>query len=706
MKKINILMIFVSVAVIICLPGIFLFAASASVSDNNFSELTCGSDPSLLAAKLKQAMISSMEKKVLENLETAIQTGGCRYLTKYYRANSMPLLETVTAQTDSATQYSETNTQVQGVDEADFIKNDGSYIYIVSAGRFHIIDAWPPEKSHEISFFKIEGTPEKMFVSNSRAFIYSSLNQPAASPYIKKPFDYPPLKKPLLKITVLDISDVTKIALIREMYFPGSYVNSRLIGNAVHTVVAFPELTVKGVKYWPEALEFFCDYNNFKTEFDPLYNNREAFIRFVFEMLLKKNKALIIEADITNMLPAIEDISYNDGQQSFKKTILCNSSRFYIPSEIKGSELVSIFSTGIDTNTYLNSTTILGRPGALYASNSAFYVASKNSYYKTLKWPFNQKFYESTTVYKFKLNNKQFSSKYVGKGVVKGRILNQFSMDEYEDCLRIATTTGHLPSPDAHNTVSILKHVGGQLSIVGQIDNIAPSEDIRSVRFDKDKGFVVTFKKTDPLFVLDLSDPYNPNIAGELKIPGFSTYMHRIDDKHLLSIGYDAKDNGSFAWFQGIMLQIFDISNMKNPQLVHKEIIGTRGSTSDATANHLAFNYFKPKNLLAIPMVICEGQGSNWSYGSEMSFSGLMVYEVTPQEGFTYLGGVSHQEKEKNGYSSCSNWWTNPNSKVKRSIFMDDYVFSVTKDEIKVNSVSELGSDFGNDISVISLKDK
>jgi len=236
--------------------------------------------------------------------------------------------------------------------------------------------------------------------------------------------------------------------------------------------------------------------------------------------------------------------------------------------------------------------------------------------------------------------------------------------------------------------------LSGDLVPVGTIDNIAPTEDIRSVRFNGDKGFIVTFKKTDPLFTVDLSNPYDPKILGELHIPGFSTYIHLMDDNHLLSIGYDGDDQGNFSLFQGIILQIFDISDMRYPILTHKEVIGTRGTTSEAATNHLAFNYFKPKDLLAIPMAKCEGESGGRYYGDVMTFNGLMIYKATTDQGFTYLGGVDHGEQ-----SSCSNWWTNSNSQVKRSIFMDDYVFSVTEEEIRVDMLSELGED----ISVIDL---
>jgi hypothetical protein len=272
--------------------------------------------------------------------------------------------------------------------------------------------------------------------------------------------------------------------------------------------------------------------------------------------------------------------------------------------------------------------------------------------------------------------------------------LNQFAMDEHDDHLRIATTTGHVPSPDVHSTLSVLGEDDNELVVVGQVDDVAPTEDIRSVRFNGDVGFVVTFKKTDPLFVFDLSDADAPRIRGELKIPGFSTYMHLMDENHLLTIGYDADDQGDFAWFTGVQLQIIDVSDLEDPRLIHKEVIGTRGSTSEATTNHLAFNYFRSRDLLAIPMTICEGGGSGGSYAHEMTFSGLLVYEVTVDAGFSQLGGVPHVQPQSGPdyWSACGNWWTNSNSLVQRSVFMESFVYSIAREKINVASVGDLSN--------------
>jgi len=677
----------------------------------------------------KQTAIEEMEKQSDENLSYAIQWGGCPWYwgSKFVEmdSNAMPIGGTVNAVSfsppatqiqESASEFSETNTQVTGVDEADFVENDGTYIYILAHGNFQIISAWPPENAHVLSSYKIEGEPKRMFVYNSKAFIYSSLDSVVSE---TADYGYMPYyqnddctygydceftgdgKK--LKITVLDISDTAEPVLIREIYFSGSYLNSRRIGDAVHSVLVFPEPEIEGIDYWPEELQncyggggYWWDWEAAETR----YSSEE--LTEMFEALKQKNRELILGSDITDWLPSVRDIRYTDGQPAEQEGLLGTCDEFYVSEQQDGKNFLSMVSTTMDGSGDLNTTTVVGKPGAVYASSSAFYIVSKHQHSPRIFWFFDedQGIEEASTVHKFTLSNDPPSSAYKAAGAVKGRVLNQFSMDENEGFFRLATTTGQAWDKNAHSTISVLEDKGAELVLVGQIDGLAPGEDIRSARFDGNRGFIVTFKKTDPLFAFDLSDPYNPVKTGELKIPGFSTYMHRMDDSHLLTIGYDAQDEENFAWFQGIMLQVFDVSDMSNPTLLHKEVIGTRGSTSDAATDHLAFNFFKPKDLLAIPMTVCQG-GDGGTYGDIMTFSGLMVYKVTTDAGFEYIGGVSHKvpETEDSYRGECSNWWTDSNSIVKRSIFMDDYVFSVTEDEIRVNSVSKLGTD----IAVVSL---
>jgi hypothetical protein len=168
--------------------------------------------------------------------------------------------------------------------------------------------------------------------------------------------------------------------------------------------------------------------------------------------------------------------------------------------------------------------------------------------------------------------------------------------------------------------------------------------------------------------------------------------MHPMAPDKLLTMGFDADDQGGFAYYQGIQLQIIDATEPTNPLLKHKEVIGTRGTTSDAATNHLAFNYFGSRDLLAVPMTICEESEGGGDYGDRMTFAGLYVYDVTYEDGFSLLGGVPHAEPEPGGVSNgaCYSWWTQSTSLVKRSVFMEDWVFSIAGDQIKVAHIGDL----------------
>ena len=603
-----------------------------------------------------------------------------------------------------AEDYSTTNNQVAGVAEADFIKNDGSHIYMVSGNEFLIMAAWPADSTQVIASVQIEGTPTKLFVADDHAVIYSDVGEGQTCSW--DGYGYVNLGSELL-ITVFDITDRALPVLDREVLLTGSYLNSRRIGAAVHTVVLFPQPDNQlNLPTWPEDIYLW----------DCTAELTEAEVTAAFEALREANLAAIADVDLGDFLPSATDTDYlPNGTNTVSEGLFVDCNNFYEPASPSAPGYLSVVSLDILNDTTLGAASILGRGGEVYASHENLYVAVKESssgdYYGS----------EQTAVHKFELATGGAAPNYSASGAVPGRLINQFAMDEHDDRLRIATTEGHLPSPDCSNNLFVLEEftlecvgcycdpdapaaeqgpcclpceAGPILSIVGDIRDIAPTEDIRSVRFDGDRGFMVTFKKTDPLYAFDLSNPTNPVITGELKIPGFSTYMHFIDENHLLTIGFDADDQGSFAWFTGVMLQIFDVSDMSLPTLTFKEIIGTRGSTSDATDDHLAFNFFKARDLLAIPMGICEESGGGGSYGNTMTFNGLLVYRVTADNGFTLVGGVDHRDAgvDTSQYD-CYNWWSNPNSQVKRSVFMDDFVYSISPEKLKVNGMAALDTD-------------
>jgi uncharacterized secreted protein with C-terminal beta-propeller domain len=584
-------------------------------------------------------------------------------------------------------EYSGTNNQVPGVDEADFLKTDGQYIYILADGRLQIIDSWPPEEARVVSSHEVEGEPTALFYWEDRVLAYSALGSPDPSGYGSSSrctygydCDFTGDGRDA-KLTVFDVSDRAHPRLLRELRFSGSYINSRRIEGAVFTVLHLPVVGMPSLPSWPAELPRCPD------------GWSRCGVERAFDELLESNRAAIRAADLGRWVASVTDTVHEAGGPRTTTDLLVDCRKIYASDLAGGDALLAVVALDSTTLAPPVVTSVLGRPGATYATADALYVAARHTTGDGgMYFPEADGYGDVTTIHKFALDAAAPAVSYVASGVAEGRILNQFSMDEYEGRLRIATTSGWLPDPGVHSTLSVLEPRDGTLTVVGKIDDIAPTEDIRAVRFDGPRGFIVTFKKTDPLFALDLADPANPRIAGELHIPGFSTYMHRMDDTHLLTIGYDADEMGSFAYFDGIQLQIFDVADLTNPLLLHREVIGTRGSTSDAATDHLAFNYFPPREALAIPMVICEGGGSG-TFGSTLTFSGLLVYRVTTVDGFDLLGRVAHADPAAADYGACSSWWSESNSPVQRSIFMDDYVYSVAADALKVNRLDRLGED-------------
>jgi len=589
-----------------------------------------------------------------------------------------------------ASQTSKTNNQVAGVDEADFVKNDDKYLYIVANGALRILQAWPANEAREVAKVTLGGEPRKLFVEGDRALVYLAV-PPSSNRadsfggryYGRGECTYgydcvPSGDGTQTKVLVFDIANRAAPAKVREIDLSGSLLSARRIGNTVHTVVVDAPRALDGLESYPADVE--VDYRADAS-------TQRAAIKEAWEALRKRNLAAIANVDALAMVPTATESG---------APLVPACTGYYRPSVAEGRTFTTLFSIDI-AGGRPTTATVVSDPGVVYASETGLYMSVPHSRSPEGSWYDSMRSEEhASLVHKFRIGATPSLTGYEASGIVKGRVLNQFALDEHAGHLRVATTSGHTPDPKVHSTMSVLERQGSALVLEGKIDDIAPTEDIRSVRFDGPRGYVVTFKKTDPLYVFDLADPRAPSIAGELKIPGFSTYMHMMDDQHLLTIGYDAEDQGTFAWFSGVMLQLFDVSDMKNPKLAHKEVIGTRGSSSEALTNHLAFNYFAPKNLLALPMTVCEG-GAGGSSGTEMTFSGLMVYDVTAESGFAKRGQVSHPNSSTgaNAYDSraCSNWWTNARSEVRRSVFMDDFVYSISERRVKVNGLGNLASD-------------
>ncbi len=570
------------------------------------------------------------------------------------------------AMAERARSASGTNNQVEGVDEADIVKNDGAYVYLASGGALRIVEALHPRL---LSVTPLPGAVKELLLDGDRAVAYVAMG---ASRGQACTYGYDCTVAgdgSQTQVIILDVADRVHPRVVRRIDLSGSLIAARRIGHTIHTVVADGDAP-EAPQYdtWPSQVPMDCrvkgmDAAAVRARFTRLERDNERVIR-----ALPSGSPTVTEHGVARKLCDVMHTPLGDGRA-----------------------FTSVVSFDLrDDRTPATTAVVQSRPGVVFASEQGLYFSVTHRRAAGARWyAFEEGQDEVSDVHKFHIGATPGETRYVGSGVVPGHVLNQFAMDEWYGYLRVATTRGHVPDPSADSALSVFAEVsGGSLVRIGAVEHIAPGEDIRSVRFDGDRGYVVTFKKTDPLFVLDLKDPATPAILGELKIPGFSTYMHRIDPTHLLSIGFDANDHGSFAYFDGIILQIFDVSHPTEPVLVHREKIGTRGSSSEAATDHLAFNYFGERNLLAIPMTVCEG-GGDGTFGDRLAFSGLLVYEVTVEGGFKRLGGIDHGTHG----ASCNAWWSNATSHVKRSIFMDDLVFSIATDRMKVQRLDHLGQD-------------
>lgn len=335
---------------------------------------------------------------------------------------------------------------------------------------------------------------------------------------------------------------------------------------------------------------------------------------------------------------------------------------------------------------------LTGETETLYVSADHIYVAHAEStpYSGEENWGIRRgSSTEETVLHKIAIRDGEI--RYVAGGRVPGRLLNQLSMDQHNGTLRVATTTGEVWSGDSANHVYVLD---GALRTVGRLENLAPGERIYSARFLGDRLYLVTFKKVDPLFVIDLKDPRAPKVLGELKIPGYSDYLHPYDENHILGIGKDTVESGTgdFAWYQGLKLALFDVSNVSRPRELAKVIVGDRGTDSEALRDHKALLFSRARNLLVLPVDLALVSGPRFAeerpspaYGRPV-FQGAYVWNLTVEKGFEFKGRITHQEGEPadDGFRHGSGL------NVRRSLYIGETLYTVSEEMVKMNRLGTL----------------
>jgi len=314
---------------------------------------------------------------------------------------------------------------------------------------------------------------------------------------------------------------------------------------------------------------------------------------------------------------------------------------------------------------------MLGGTGNMYVSLDNIYVTYGG-------WSGN------TTIYRIRVEGSNMTCE--ARGTVPGRERNQFSMDEYNDYFRIETTTW----TQNWTTQTNLYVLDMNLSLVGKLEGLAPGENFHSARFMGNRAYFVTFKNTDPLFVIDLSQPTNPSVLGELHIPGYSDYLHPYDDTHLIGVGKHTveADVEDFAWYQGIKISLFDVSNVTNPIQIDNVTIGDRGSDSQVLYDHKAFLFDKSRTLLILPILEAkideskyDGEVPPYAYG-EPVWQGAYIFDVSLFHGFLLEGRITHLENGMNIYEES--YW------VKRSAYIENVLYTVSSRKVGLNKLDDL----------------
>ncbi len=600
-----------------------------------------------------------------------------------------------------ADDYSHTNTQVAGVDEADVIKNDGRYIYMIKGNNITIIDAYPASSMKELVNFQLGKQeeyfyPTEMYVSGNQlvAIGTSSVNYPMPIAETSVNTDAKMIAPPYYggsksKVFIVDISDRSKPKVTRTVDFDGIYRSSRRIDNTLY-------LVMNQYPYFP----YYRSYNQPITNF-------------------------------TEYLPRMTDSANGSKVEQVSP---CDQIRL-MPKPRSFDYLITA-AIPLDSQKEVSRNVIVGNSDNVFASENNLYIASTD-------WsgPYYYNTGSNTKIYKFDLSAGKLE--YKAEGMVPGTVLNQFSMDEFRNNFRIATTTNTYSSGDEKQSNNLYVLDSG-LKTIGKIENLAPGEKIYSVRFMGDRSYMVTFKYVDPLFVVDLADPTKPVVKGYLKIPGYSDYLHPYDETHVIGFGKDvdpatldsSEDFVHYNDVRGFKMALFDVADPTNPKEMFHEIIGDQGTYSELLYNHKALLFSKDKNLIAFPISVTEMPKQEGPICSEYTYStcpsscnkycqpkctyengvticdktcdganscqqstyvfpktvfiGAYVYGVDLQSGFKLKTKITHLNSDQIGQLLQNSWTDAYDKTIQRIIYIGDTLYTVSQGAVKANSLSTM----------------
>jgi uncharacterized secreted protein with C-terminal beta-propeller domain len=576
----------------------------------------------------------------------------CEAVSKIFIAQSSDATRTV-ATLDSALEgkivdYSETNIQVEGVDEPDVVKTDGAYLYILADSKIYIVKAYPAEEATVLSIISFDNDVDvrNFFINKDHIIVFGNSDRyPIIYDEDIAINEYCPFwwSVSTTVINIYYVSDRENPELVKDIELDGSFFDARMIGNYIYVI----------------ATEYSGD----------IYCASEGNVTL--------NIPEVTIDGVTRKLPAGCIYYVNDSEEANTMTHVVS---------------IDIFGDKVDQKSFL-----LGSSQTMYVSNNNIFLACQEySYYYSI-FRGSYQYEQTTVVHKISINNGDIS--YIAEGEVPGYTLNQFSMDEHNGFFRIATQSWSRDSRSCTNLYILDK----EMNRVSEIEDIAPGERMYSARFIGDKAYLVTFKKIDPFFTIDLSNPYAPKILGILKIPGYSVYLHPFDENHIIGIGKDTVEPQEdwrwrdFAWYQGIKIALFDVSDFENPKEVAKVIIGDRGTDSPVLYDHKAFLFDKEKELLVTPVSLYEisdeikeqNNGYTGSIHGRFTFQGAFVYKLSLENGFELRGQITHRDDEPidNDYYW---YWGSSSFDISRSLYIGDVLYTISNGMVKMNSLDDL----------------
>lgn len=518
----------------------------------------------------------------------------------------------------SAVTYTDTNLQEQNVDEADIIKTDGQYIYVATSEGIDVFKAWPLSEFGKITTYTLDEGADELYLQDDTLIAVTNYYNSEMEKYFNR-------------VTVLDASDPAALTIQDEREIEGSYSSSRFVNGILHLVAS----TSLSYDYaYPTQHE---DYD-YSIYYDMCDGDESAAAQLdqIVQETIETNRATILASTTEDYLPLRNDstgfaaINCTDvAKDDADETSLSGLWSWDILNE-QGDEEITF---------------IKGRAHEIYASAQSIYFAA------------NVTDEDATYIHKFLIGDDGARlHTYFGSGGVEGHISNSFSMSEDDDYFRIATTVGQAnwgedDSEDVWNNLYVLDATDSTLPVIGSVENFAAGEKIYAARFLGDKGYIVTFDQIDPLFVIDISDPENPAIQGELELPGYSTYLHPLDDDHIIGLGVNVEEfesayGRSFAEPQGLKVSLFDVSDGTSPTLSDEENIGgCFNTTSEAISDHHAFTFEESTGLLALPLSYYECSGDETDWWGEFQYYGVHLYTLTADGGVSPVAEIQIDEE-------------------------------------------------------------